>query len=363
MWIDHAPYRPPSCPGKPESEGSPLSTEESAASPMVLPEGTDPAGIQAALKTLRDGRDRFPNSAKVRGLLASVLITLGLLDEAEAELRIAVGLSDASRETSRQLALVCRRKGRLREAFEIMSAAPPAPATDGSNILIACMPKSGSSWLRTMVNAFDFIDTEYLAPLHDRREQELDLLILNRERPNFFVAQHHVRATGSTDYAVENFNISTVVLVRNLFDNLVSARDHFNDRRPVSPQFYMDGRFKTWERERQMLFLADFYAPWIVNFIATWWHSRINTFWLTYDILRDDTETALRCVLEHAGFDVPMDALRAAVHSTNEEQKTKTLFNVGTSGRGEGVSPEVRAKVRALCAYYPEIPFERMELL
>jgi hypothetical protein len=340
-----------------------LSTEESAASPLVLPEGTDPAGIQAALKTLRDGRDRFPASAKVRVLLASVLITLGLLDEAEAELRTAVGLSDANHETSRQLALVLRRMGRLQEAFQTMATAPQSPATGGSNILIACMPKSGSSWLRTMINSFDFIDTEYLAPLHDRREQELDFLILNRERPNFFVAQHHVRANGSTDYAVENFNIATVVLLRNLFDNLVSARDHFADRRPISPQFYMDGRFKTWDRERQMLFLADFYAPWIVNFIATWWHSKINTFWLTYDILKDDTETAVRCVLDHAGFNVSSDGLRAAVHSANEEQKTKTLFNVGTSGRGETVSAEVRAKVRTLCAYYPEIPFDRMGLL
>ena len=79
--------------------------------------------------------------------------------------------------------------------------------------------------------------------------------------------------------------------------------------------------------------------------------------------MKDDTETAVRCVLDHAGFNVSSDGLRAAVHSANEEQKAKTLFNVGTSGRGEAVSAEVRAKVRTLCAYYPEIPFDRMGLL
>ena len=329
---------------------------------MSLPEGTDPARIQEALATLRAGRDRFPDNPKIRTSLGTLLAQVGLLEGAEAEYRAAVELPGADRDAYKRLAKVLRRRGTLAEALQVMAAAP-MPAGDGANILIACIPKSGSSWLRVLLSNFDFLDAVHLSPLHDRREQELDFMILNRKRERFFVAQQHVRANRSTDFAVQNYNIATTVLVRNIPDALVSARDHFAGRRPVAPQFYMDNRFKAWDEDRQYRFLLDFYVPWVVNFLATWWHADIDTLWLTYDLLREDSETAVRCVLEHAGFAVDAAVVRGVVDKVNEEFREKTLFNVGQVGRGAALPGYVHERVRELCAYYPEIPFERMGLI
>jgi tetratricopeptide (TPR) repeat protein len=329
---------------------------------MSLPEGADPARIQEALATLRAGRDRYPDNPKVRESLGKVLAQVGLLEEAEAEYRAAVGLPGADRDAYKRLAKVLRRRGMLVEALGVMAAAPK-PAGDGANILIACIPKSGSSWLRVLLGSFEFLDAVQLSPLHDRREQELDFMILNRKRERFFVAQQHVRANRSTDFAVKNYNIATTVLVRNIPDALVSARDHFAGRRPVAPQFYMDSRFKTWDEDRQYRFLLDFYVPWVVNFIATGWHADIDTLWLTYDLLRRDSETAVRCVLEHAGFAVEAEAVQGVVDRVNGEFRDKTLFNVGEVGRGAALPDPVHRRIRELCAYYPEIPFERLGLI
>lgn len=334
--------------------------------PVTLPFGGSDASSAdrqiAMLMQMRSAIELFPGRLDLRCILAKVLVACDRLDEAEAELRTAVAHPGADRETSKQLALVLRLQGELEAAFDVMAAAPARP-TDGSNILIACMQKSGSSWLREMIGAFEFVDIQYVSPRHDRREQELDLSLLSKPRPRHFVAQHHVRATGTTEYAVANHNITTVVLVRNLFDNLVSARDQFQKGRTVAPQFYIDDRFKTWDRERQYWFLVDFYVPWVINFLVSWWNSRIDTLWLTYDILLKDPERALRCVLEQAGFAADVDGVAAVVKHVAESKREKTLFNVAKTGRGAELSPEVRNRVRALCDYYPDVPFERMGLL
>ncbi len=321
-----------------------------------------------ALATLERGREAFPARLSVRRMLGKAYLACGQVDDAEAELRAAAALPDADAETIRQLATILRRQGKPDEGLRALATAGKCAAAR-SNILLACMPKSGSSWLRTMLTGFEGLEGEHMGPPNSSRsagrEQELDFSYLQRPREHWFVAQHHVRATVSTEQAVDTCKILPVVLVRNFLDNLVSAKDHFNNPNwPLtSSQFTIDERFRDWDETRLLEFLVDYYAPWLVNFVVSWRFSRLDSVWISYETLVADPEAVLSVVLAQAGVEAPQNSVQEGVERIRREDGSRTLLNVGRTGRGAQLPDAIQDRVRSLCRYYPDIPFNAIGLL
>lgn len=89
-------------------------------------------------------------------------------------------------------------------------------------ILLACMPKSGSTATSNMLAQLNFIRKVGLVPGYDIREQEIDLSILEQNlRQNIgttFIAQHHIVLSNTTLRLINMKKIFPVVLTRNLPD-------------------------------------------------------------------------------------------------------------------------------------------------
>jgi len=90
-------------------------------------------------------------------------------------------------------------------------------------ILLACFPKS---------DGFSKIP---LVPSYGSREQELDIRGLYKYRNINFVAQHHVRYSMYLEELLQQYNVKPVILVRNIYDCIVSLADHLRNESLINP--------------------------------------------------------------------------------------------------------------------------------
>ena len=222
---------------------------------------------------------------------------------------------------------------------------PPA------HILIACMPKSGSSFLSAVVGRLPGYRRVQLIPDYDRREHELDEFCLRQVDRYNYVAQHHVRYSHWTAAMCRDYTLAPVVLVRNLLDVAVSLRDALRKDGPVWPFIFAEPQhagLSDAQLEEMMVRLA---LPWYVNFYMGW-RQAPDALLVQYEDLMADPVGTVRRVLTHAGVAASTADIEAAVREVMANDQTR--FNVGVVGRGAGLRPDLVRDVLQMVDFYPE---------
>ena len=132
---------------------------------------------------------------------------------------------------------------------------------DFDRVLLACMPKSGSTYLAKIFGALPGCRRARLVSVFERREQEIDFHIfaaqeeLTRKKmaqsaeranrnPRGYIAQHHVTFNANTAMFIRDYRLIPVVLVRNIYDVVISLRDHVRDNSVNMAMSYVDDRIK-----------------------------------------------------------------------------------------------------------------------
>ena len=222
---------------------------------------------------------------------------------------------------------------------------PPA------HILIACMPKSGSSFLSGVIERLPGYRRVQLIPDYDRREHELDEFCLRQVDRHSYVAQHHVRYSHWTGAMCRDYTLAPVVLVRNLLDVAVSLRDALRKDGPVWPFIFAEPHhagLSDAELEEMIVRLA---LPWYVNFYMGW-RQAPDALLVQYEDLMADPVGTVRRVLAHAGEAASTADIEAAVREVTADDQTR--FNVGLVGRGAGLRPDLVRDVLQMVDFYPE---------
>ena len=106
------------------------------------------------------------------------------------------------------------------------------------HLFVACMPKSGSTFLANALSELTGYRYVNLAYAYERSEQNLYLPKLIDSFSFGSVTHLHVRATESTIDLMKMFSIRPVILVRNIFDIVVSIRDHMFNEGFEFPTFF-----------------------------------------------------------------------------------------------------------------------------
>jgi hypothetical protein len=223
-------------------------------------------------------------------------------------------------------------------------------------VLIACMPKSGSTFMTELLRHYLQFPVHDLARTHGRSEPEIawSQLAAVITSDALFVHQH-VRASENTLKVIRLFNIHTIVMIRNLLDSVVSFREHLIKEGREVPTAYVDDHYLTWDSRRQYEFIIDLLLPWYLNFLGTWieanTHKDISLLWLNYTDWIQEPEATLRKIDAFCGLTHPEEAATQAVA---QARKGRIRLNVGKSGRGrELLDEDLQAKVRHLLSYYP----------
>jgi len=232
--------------------------------------------------------------------------------------------------------------------------------SNGKYLVLAAMPKSGSTFLSHTLCALTGYRHYYLACAYDNIEQEI---YLPRVIDGFGcgrVVQQHFRANGA------NLDIEPVVVVRNIFDLVASIRDHLLNERPDNlPAVYTTDDFLGFSPSRQLDFVIDMVVPWYITYYVSWYQAEkqreIRFLWITYEELVADWGTGIRRILDFFGMQKPDVAIARAIETTRAEPKERTRLNVGVPGRAYALlSDSQRERIVRLTQYYPHVDFTRI---
>lgn len=219
------------------------------------------------------------------------------------------------------------------------------------HILIACMPKSGSTFLTDVIAQLPGFRRATLVPAHGRREHELDEFCLQQFDRFDFVAQSHVRYSSWTGEMCRDYSLAPVVLVRGLLDVIVSLRDHVRRESAVNPWFFAEARHAALDDARLEQMIAQLALPWYVNFYMGWRRAP-DSLMVNYEDLTHAPAETVRAILAFAGASASVASIEAAVARVHDHNGSR--LNVGASGRGSSLRPETIRTALELIDFYPE---------
>jgi hypothetical protein len=238
------------------------------------------------------------------------------------------------------------------------------PEQLGRHLFIACVPKSASTFLKNLlVNLTGYRDlfTVYAA---GQSEHEIYLPTLREFAHLDTVTQQHCRAADANVHLMQAFGIRPVVLVRNIFDSVMSLFD-----------FYNKGAFQTsfaradWmvlDDETKIDLLIENVIPWYFQFVSSWdlaeKQKRVEVYWLSYEDLVADKPSSVLKVLEFYGLGASRRGVEQRIGEIESEER-KIRFNKGITGRGRsGLSDRQKEQIRRLTRFYPSTDFGRIGL-
>lgn len=229
--------------------------------------------------------------------------------------------------------------------------------------LVACFPKSGSSYVSGTLAAI--LGTELLFIAGARKnKRDRDILLTNEQALTYvklnslsgksFVSQAHCVATDINIGLIKYFDIKTIVLVRNIFDVCFSLRDHIlNDVNRKQIVAVVSPEFPSWPEERQLDFIVDMYMPWYIKFYISWYNRSHSMF--TYESMVSNQVEFFKSLLEHCNLDASAYEIESKL---NLDIQPKGRLNKGVVGRGEKLSQDQRNRVLNLMTYNPEVNFD-----
>ncbi len=232
------------------------------------------------------------------------------------------------------------------------------PIDETPKLLLACMPKSGSTWLTLVLEEKLALPPNRCYLEADRNEQEIDITVLFQSwGKRMLFIQQHIRYSKILLRICRAFSVKIVVLTRRLDDVVVSLRDHMGKESPELSMAYMEPDwFQNISPVGQFDFIIDHIMPWYFNFFVGWQRAMRSysdvILQVRYEEMIKEPE---KCVERIASFyGTPVQGL-----ILSNDKKADARFNQGRVGRGmEMLSGQQQARLRKLASYYPGCNFE-----
>jgi tetratricopeptide (TPR) repeat protein len=228
------------------------------------------------------------------------------------------------------------------------------PGQLGKHVFIACVPKSASTFLKnTLVSLTGYRDL-FAVYSAWQTEQEIYLPSIIEFAAQNTVTQQHCRASEANIQIMQAFNIRPVVLVRNIFDAVVSMADFYRQGAFFNSYFRED--FPALSEEKQVDLLIAHIVPWYLQFVASWRlaekEQRLELLWMTYEDLTQNKGDSIGLLLEFYGLGAARGNIERVL-SANDENSRKNRFNKGVAGRGKtGLTDAQKQRIIDLSAYH-----------
>ena len=238
------------------------------------------------------------------------------------------------------------------------------PEQLGRHIFIACVPKSASTFLKNLLVSLTGYRDVFMVYAAGQNEHELYLPTVRETAHLDTVTQQHCRASDANVQMMQAFGIRPVVLVRNIFDSVMSLLDFYDKGAFQTSYFRAD--FQSLDEETKINLLIANVIPWYFQFVASWSlvekQKNLDIFWLSYEDLIADKPAAVKNILEFYGLGAPRRSVEQKIKET-ESAKRSTRFNKGIAGRGKtGLNDRQKERIRRLSKYYPTTDFSRIGL-
>jgi Sulfotransferase domain len=218
-------------------------------------------------------------------------------------------------------------------------------------LLIACFPKSGSTFLAKLLSFATGFPTRDVVESYGHRDQDISESKL-RQLSRRVVIQQHVKATDRNAELMNKFGIRPIVLTRNLFDVVVSLDDHLRREDHRMPTGFVHREYMNLEFDQRVDYLIRIHLPWYFNFFMSWREAarELPTFPLTYERLFSNVRQSLEEILSFYRISVSQGQISAAL---DKVRCVDTRFNQGCSNRGDKLlNARHKASIRDLAAVW-----------
>jgi len=228
------------------------------------------------------------------------------------------------------------------------------------HLWIAAAPKSGSTWVSTVLEEALGYRKIALTRSFERLEQQVDsrLLLIPGAGENLFSPHQHCRYSDFVGDLIARGNVRVLITARNIFDTLMSLHDHNERENHLFSMYYADARLwsslKT--KENRLRFLADTAIPWYANFYAGWLSNlsrhpdRISI--CRYENLVEDPSPYLLEHLQAIGIPTSKEAISRGLLAA---ENGFTRKNKGIVGRGQEIPADLRDQIVRVFRYYADI--------
>lgn len=202
-------------------------------------------------------------------------------------------------------------------------------------------PKVGSTWLSMLLSRLLGWRQYNVIPMPaNHREQEIFISQAFKVcAENVFIPHTHTRATEPTVQFVDAFNVKVIMLKRNIYDTIISLRDHLVQEGVSVPCGYITPHFKTLSGEAQLDYLISQVTPWYLGFYTSWSllnkSKPQNVKIMSYETLLKETTKAVSECLSFIGCSRTNGLIEATILDVAGQDTRK---NVGITGRGKELS-------------------------
>jgi hypothetical protein len=253
----------------------------------------------------------------------------------------------------------------------LIAARHRAMADAAPRLVVFCMPKSGSSFVKSalaralqlpVVSLTSFGNPELSSMFGmNGREQELDELAVVKSAlaaPQGFVAQHHTRCTPYLALQLNAFGLRPLVTLRNIPDALVSFDDMMMASRAFGdPQawtfdspFALPPGYADLEPAARYRIIGTSLGVWLIQFHLSWLRCArlglVSPVVVRYEEDVLDPSRLTERLREAFGLDAAQTA--RLVDFAKSPDRARSRFNVGRAGRGREFIPlDVRDQLAA----------------
>jgi SAM-dependent methyltransferase len=230
-----------------------------------------------------------------------------------------------------------------------------------TNIVVACFPKAGSTYVSMLLSEITGFPHMPAVQFYGQNEQDLFEPALQRFPLTNSVTQQHVKGTRTNIQLMKNYHIRPVILVRNIFDVVLSLHDHFVREDTLTPVGYVHQEYHTMSVEERMWFLINLHLPWYFHFFVSWQEAtrELDVLWLTYEEFFAHPVMTTQRILQFYGLPASADAIQQAMVRIKEKN---TRQNVGVAGRGASL-PDVHRQAILRLAQAWQIDAARLHLI
>lgn len=235
----------------------------------------------------------------------------------------------------------------------------------GRNLIFPAYPKSGTTYFGQLLREYSNFDIRFLKYYSGFAEHQIYVpYVINNYCKNTITFDGIMANEGQLN-VIKKFELEVVAVhVRNIYDWLISVRDHMKQQTPRFTMFYANQDVLNFSDEQLHDFLVDMAAPWAIQFYAIWDRAKrngdVDFVWSTYEDLTSNKHEHIQMILERLNLKIN-DDLIIELDDKLKEKKVYTNKNVGKKGRGiELLNAEQINKINRLTHYYPDVDFSRI---
>lgn len=217
-------------------------------------------------------------------------------------------------------------------------------------IFLACMPKSGSSFLREALLNITGFPRGYARQEYDGRiffeHNEHDVFeekVVSLYKTGV-VIQQHTKGTLHNYRVMNKYGVKPLILYRNIFDIVVSLKDHYERESQHLPVGYIPEQYFELDDEGKYLFIIKNNLPWYFDFLSSWLEAsrHISMLEINYEEMVADRLATLSKILAFYQMNYSHTQIEDALSQVDQKKSRK---NVGRAGRGQSLSAANRREI------------------